>query len=56
VRHYLADLPYSIQVVSEASWVLGFGYFIAYLETLAISSVRMHFNLVAYGFLPFNTH
>nr|XP_010919074.2 cycloeucalenol cycloisomerase-like [Elaeis guineensis] len=38
VRQYTACLPYTSRVGTEAAWILLFGYFIAYLETLAISN------------------
>ncbi|KAF6161428.1 hypothetical protein GIB67_009307 [Kingdonia uniflora] len=40
LRHAVADLPDSIQFVTEASWILALSYFLAYLETIAISNVR----------------
>ncbi|XP_057970669.1 cycloeucalenol cycloisomerase [Malania oleifera] len=38
LRHSLAGLPEKIQWVIEAAWILALSYFIAYLETFAISS------------------
>ncbi|CAD5178902.1 cycloeucalenol cycloisomerase-like [Musa acuminata AAA Group] len=38
LRHSIADLPQSIRLVTEAAWILALSYFIAYLETLAISN------------------
>ncbi|XP_042471445.1 cycloeucalenol cycloisomerase-like isoform X2 [Zingiber officinale] len=38
LRHFLADLPQSIRLASEAAWILALSYFIAYLETLAIAN------------------
>ncbi|KAM0940629.1 putative cycloeucalenol cycloisomerase [Dioscorea sansibarensis] len=38
LRHSIADLPHSIRLVTEAAWVLALSYFIAYLETIAISN------------------
>lgn len=38
LRHSIADLPQSIQFATEAAWILALSYFIAYLETLAISN------------------
>lgn len=38
LRHSIADLPDSIRWVTEAAWILALSYFIAYLETVAISS------------------
>lgn len=38
LRHSIADLPQSIRWTAEAAWVLALSYFIAYLETLAISN------------------
>uniref|UniRef100_A0A1D1YJS6 Cycloeucalenol cycloisomerase n=1 Tax=Anthurium amnicola TaxID=1678845 RepID=A0A1D1YJS6_9ARAE len=38
LRHSVADLPQTIRVASEVAWVLVLAYFIAYLETLAISN------------------
>ncbi|XP_039133632.1 cycloeucalenol cycloisomerase-like [Dioscorea cayenensis subsp. rotundata] len=38
LRHSIADLPHSIRMVTEAAWVLALSYFIAYLETIAISN------------------
>lgn len=39
LRHYIADLPEKVQWAFEAAWILALSYFIAYLETLAISNV-----------------
>lgn len=39
LRHYIADLPEKIRWATEAAWILALAYFIAYLETLAISNV-----------------
>ena len=41
LRHVIADFPQSIRLASEAAWILALSYFIAYLETLAISNVRI---------------
>ncbi|TKY73627.1 Cycloeucalenol cycloisomerase [Spatholobus suberectus] len=38
LRHFIADLPEKIQWAAEAAWILALAYFIAYLETLAISN------------------
>uniref|UniRef100_A0A7N2MN52 Cycloeucalenol cycloisomerase n=1 Tax=Quercus lobata TaxID=97700 RepID=A0A7N2MN52_QUELO len=38
LRHSIADLPEKIQWIFEAAWILALSYFIAYLETLAISN------------------
>lgn len=38
LRHSFAGLPQTIRVATEACWVLALSYFIAYLETLAISN------------------
>ncbi|XP_010248949.1 PREDICTED: cycloeucalenol cycloisomerase isoform X2 [Nelumbo nucifera] len=38
LRYSIADLPEQIQWVTEAAWILALSYFIAYLETLAISN------------------
>ncbi|KAF7838187.1 cycloeucalenol cycloisomerase [Senna tora] len=38
LRHFVADLPENVQWATEAAWILAFAYFIAYLETLAISN------------------
>ncbi|CAA6668304.1 unnamed protein product [Spirodela intermedia] len=38
LRHSIADLPQTIQVATEGAWVLALAYFIAYLETIAISN------------------
>ncbi|KAI3435286.1 uncharacterized protein J3R85_006210 [Psidium guajava] len=38
LRHAIADLPEKIQWVTEAAWILALSYFIANLETLAISN------------------
>ena len=40
LRHSIAGLPEKIQLATEAAWILALSYFIAYLETLAISNVR----------------
>ncbi|KAI9079669.1 hypothetical protein K1719_038290 [Acacia pycnantha] len=37
LRNFTADFPEKIRWVVEASWILALSYFIAYLETLAIS-------------------
>jgi hypothetical protein len=39
LRHFLADTPEKIRWTAEAAWILALAYFIAYLETLAISNV-----------------
>jgi len=39
LRHFLADTPEKIRWAAEAAWILALAYFIAYLETLAISNV-----------------
>ncbi|XVF54666.1 hypothetical protein PTKIN_Ptkin05aG0199400 [Pterospermum kingtungense] len=38
LRHSIAGLPQKIQFATEAAWILALSYFIAYLETLAISN------------------
>ncbi|AES72340.1 cycloeucalenol cycloisomerase isoform X1 [Medicago truncatula] len=38
LRHFLADTPEKIRWAAEAAWILALAYFIAYLETLAISN------------------
>ncbi|XP_050222975.1 cycloeucalenol cycloisomerase-like isoform X1 [Mercurialis annua] len=38
LRHAIADLPEKLQWAIESAWILALAYFIAYLETLAISS------------------
>ncbi|KAK7853332.1 cycloeucalenol cycloisomerase [Quercus suber] len=38
LRHSIADLPEKVQWIFEAAWILALSYFIAYLETLAISN------------------
>nr|WEU38169.1 cyclopropylsterol isomerase [Paris polyphylla] len=38
VRHSVSHLPYITRMVTEAAWTLALAYFIAYLETLAISN------------------
>ncbi|OVA17534.1 Cycloeucalenol cycloisomerase [Macleaya cordata] len=38
LRHSIADLPESVQWVTEGAWILVLAYFIAFLETLAISN------------------
>ncbi|KAJ4766614.1 Cycloeucalenol cycloisomerase [Rhynchospora pubera] len=38
LRHAIADLPSSIRFLMEAAWIFALSYFIAYLETLAISN------------------
>ncbi|GAY51048.1 hypothetical protein CUMW_131290 [Citrus unshiu] len=40
IRHSVADLPDKIQLAVEAGWILVLSYFIAYLETLAISNME----------------
>lgn len=39
LRHFIAGLPEKLQWATEAAWILALAYFIAYLETLAISNV-----------------
>jgi len=46
LRHFIADLPEKIQWATEAAWILALAYFIAYLETLAISNVRCNKTLL----------
>ncbi|KAK6250232.1 hypothetical protein SCA6_004237 [Theobroma cacao] len=38
LRHSITGLPKKIQLATEAAWILALSYFIAYLETLAISN------------------
>ncbi|KAM0982224.1 hypothetical protein ACFX2A_015473 [Malus domestica] len=38
LRHFTAAWPEQVQWVAEAAWILAFSYFIAYLETVAISN------------------
>ncbi|XP_042492334.1 cycloeucalenol cycloisomerase isoform X1 [Macadamia integrifolia] len=38
LQHSIADLPGSMQLVIKAAWILALSYFIAFLETLAISN------------------
>ncbi|XP_044985815.1 cycloeucalenol cycloisomerase-like isoform X2 [Hordeum vulgare subsp. vulgare] len=38
LRHSIVNLPVSLQWLFEATWILALAYFIAYLETLAISN------------------
>ncbi|XP_015577481.1 cycloeucalenol cycloisomerase [Ricinus communis] len=38
LRHAIADLPDKLRWATEAAWILALAYFIAYLETLAISN------------------
>ncbi|KAH1255099.1 Cycloeucalenol cycloisomerase [Glycine max] len=38
LRHFIADLPEKLKWATEAAWILALAYFIAYLETLAISN------------------
>ncbi|GFZ17418.1 cyclopropyl isomerase [Actinidia rufa] len=38
LRHFVADYPEKIQWVIKAAWILALSYFIAYLETIAISN------------------
>ncbi|KAJ1686142.1 hypothetical protein LUZ63_017532 [Rhynchospora breviuscula] len=38
LRQAIADLPSSIRFLMEAAWIFALSYFIAYLETLAISN------------------
>uniref|UniRef100_A0A5B6YYW2 Putative cycloeucalenol cycloisomerase n=2 Tax=Davidia involucrata TaxID=16924 RepID=A0A5B6YYW2_DAVIN len=38
LQHFVADLPENIQWAIKAAWILVLAYFIAYLETLAISN------------------
>jgi hypothetical protein len=39
LRHSIADLPEKVRWMTEAAWILALAYFIAYLETIAISNV-----------------
>lgn len=38
LRHFISNLPETMQWAFEAAWILVFSYFIAYLETVAISN------------------
>ncbi|KAL8123302.1 cycloeucalenol cycloisomerase-like [Apium graveolens] len=38
LQHAVAGLPKSVQWVTKAAWILALSYFIAYLETVAISN------------------
>ncbi|KAL7191728.1 hypothetical protein ACSBR2_023751 [Camellia fascicularis] len=38
LQHFIADFPEKIQWVIKAAWILALSYFIAYLETVAISN------------------
>lgn len=38
LRHSIADLPETVRWFTEAAWILALAYFIAYLETVAISN------------------
>ncbi|XP_034926086.1 cycloeucalenol cycloisomerase isoform X2 [Populus alba] len=38
LRHAVADLPDSLRWAAEGAWILALSYFIAYLETLAVSN------------------
>ncbi|KAJ0973059.1 hypothetical protein J5N97_021018 [Dioscorea zingiberensis] len=38
LRNSIADLPHSIRLATETAWILALSYFIAYLETIAISN------------------
>ncbi|XP_022137410.1 cycloeucalenol cycloisomerase isoform X2 [Momordica charantia] len=38
LRHSIADLPENIQWMMEVTWIFVLSYFVAYLETLAISN------------------
>lgn len=39
LHHAVAGLPETVQWVTKAAWILALSYFIAYLETVAISNV-----------------
>lgn len=41
LRHFTADLSQTVRVGIEAGWIFSLSYFIAYLETVAISNVIM---------------
>lgn len=59
LRHSIADLPEKIQWFFEAAWILALSYFIAYLETLAISNVRGEtfvFSNTVYSILCLSIH
>ncbi|KAF5743700.1 putative Cycloeucalenol cycloisomerase [Tripterygium wilfordii] len=38
LRHAIADLPDKVRWATEAAWILALSYFVAYLETIAISN------------------
>lgn len=38
LRHFVSGMPKFVRFIAEAAWILAFSYFIAYLETLAISN------------------
>ncbi|XP_047317528.1 cycloeucalenol cycloisomerase [Impatiens glandulifera] len=38
LQHFVADLPENTQWLFKAAWILALSYFIAYLETIAISN------------------
>ncbi|KAJ6676513.1 CYCLOEUCALENOL CYCLOISOMERASE [Salix viminalis] len=38
LRHAVADLPDNLRWAAEGAWILALSYFIAYLETLAVSN------------------
>ncbi|CAM8924626.1 unnamed protein product [Rhodiola kirilowii] len=38
LRHAVAGLPQKVQWIAEAAWILALSYFIAFLETIAISN------------------
>ncbi|KAF7134225.1 hypothetical protein RHSIM_Rhsim08G0188600 [Rhododendron simsii] len=38
LQHFAADFPERVQWIIKAAWILALSYFIAYLETLAISN------------------
>lgn len=39
LQHFAADFPERVQWIIRAAWILALSYFIAYLETIAISNV-----------------
>ena len=53
LRHSIADLPEKIQWFTEAAWILALAYFIAYLETIAISNVSVFMSTVLFFIIVF---
>ena len=54
IQHSVAHLPETTQWLFKASWILILSYFVAYLETVAISNVSKDTN--KHWYLGFNLY